>query len=317
MKKTSLWAILVLVAASLACNLPFISSSTSADNSTDSPEEPAASLPDSYDVVIENDAMLAPVDLSGAQRQVLLAKGAPNRFVLMFSDGLREETWYYDHLGYEVTFRNGEIYTDNNAAEPVDAMDFVTIYYPWQFNAAMGLSGLLRVTEVDTFAMESLEDAFQEDVSLVYLKGLDAGLRGEDLLFIRTIPVGEGAREFEIPVVQPTAQSDAGAAWALTASEAAHEGAHTYDVYCLYSDGLEDEYGDEKLWEFTDEGLWIDASYLLPKITENFYGVDDDEGGYYVNFHENDVTITGGFLEEDDSGNLAQITFTCVLTPAE
>ena len=312
MKKTFLWALVILVAASLACNLPFVSSS-----SPETQEAPAASLPDSYDVVIEDVAVLEPVDLSGAQRQVLLAKGTPNRFTLMFSDGMREETWYYDHLGYEVTFRNGDIFTDSDAAEPVDAVDFVTIYYPWQFNAAMGLSGLLQVTEVDTFAMETLEDAFQEDVSLVYLKGLDAGLRGEDLLFIRTIPVGEGARTFDISVAQPTSQPGTGATGALTAIEAAHEGSHAYDVYCLYSDGLEDEYGDEKLWEFTDEGLLIDASYLLPKITENFYGVDDDEGGYYVNFHENDVTITGGFLEENDSGNLVQINFTCVLTPAD
>lgn len=311
MKKTTLWAILVLVAASLACNLPFISSSNSPQ------EEPADALPDGYNVVIADASTLEPVDLSGAQRQVLLTRGTPNRFVLMFSDGMREETWYYDHLGYEVTFRNGEIFTDNDGAEPVDAADFVTVYYPWQFNAEMGLSGLLRVTEVDTFAMESLEDAFQEDVSLVYLKGLDAGLRGEDLLFIRTIPVGEGARTFDIPVSQPTSQPAANAPDNLTASEAAHLGTHSYEVYCLYSDGLEDEYSDEKVWEFTAEGLLIDDSYVLPKLGENFYGIDDGEGGYYVNFHENDVTITGGFLEEDASGHIVQIDFTCVLTPVE
>ena len=312
MKKTYIWAILMLVAASLACNLPFVSSSPD-----ESPDDLAASLPDEIDVEISDVSLLEPVALSGAQRQMLLAKGSPNRFTLMFSDGMREETWYYDHLGYEVTFRNGEIFMDDNSAEPVDAVDFVTIYYPWQFNAEMGLSGLLRVTEVDTFAMESLEDAFQEDVSLVYLKGLDVGLRGEDLLFVRTIPVGEGARTFDIPVSQPTAKPATDDADNLTASEAVHQGTHSYDVYCLYSDGVEDEYSDEKRWEFTDEGLLIDDSYALPKIRDNFYGIDDDEGGYYVNFHEGDVTITGGLLEEDGSGNMVQIDFTCVLTPAE
>ena len=104
MKKTYLWAILMLVAASLACNLPFVSSP-----SNDSPDDLAVALPDSYEVEISDASLLEPVDLSGAQRQVLLARGAPNRFSLMFSDGMREETWYYDHLGYEVTFRNGEI----------------------------------------------------------------------------------------------------------------------------------------------------------------------------------------------------------------
>jgi hypothetical protein len=274
-------------------------------------------LPDEFDVEIADASLLEPVALSGAQRQMVLAKGSPNRFTLMFSDGMREETWYYDHLGYEVTFRNGEIFTDDSSAEPVDAVDFVTIYYPWQFNAEMGLGGLLQVTEVDTFAMESLEDAFQEDVSLVYLKGLDVGLRGEELLFVRTIPVGEGARTFDIPVSQPTSQPAQDDVINLTASEAAHEGTHSYEVYCLYSDGLEDEYSDEKIWEFTDEGLLIDDSYTLPKIRDDFYGFDDEEGGYYVNFQEGGVTITGGFLEEDDSGNMVQIDFTCVLTPVE
>ncbi len=69
MKKTILWAIFVLVAASLACNLPFLSSST------DAQEEPAAVIPDSYDVIIKNETVLEPMDLSGAQRQVLLTKG--------------------------------------------------------------------------------------------------------------------------------------------------------------------------------------------------------------------------------------------------
>jgi hypothetical protein len=312
MKKTYLWAILILLAASLACNLPFFSSSAD-----ESPDDLAASLPEEVDVEIADASLLEPVPMSGAQRQLLLAKGSPNRFTLMFSDGMREETWYYDHLGYEVTFRNGEIFTEDNSADPVDAVDFVTIYYPWQFNAEMGLGGLLQVAEVDTFAMESLEDAFQEDVSLVYLKGLDAGLRGEDLLFVRTIPVGEGARTFDIPVSQPTSQSAPDDGLNLTASEAAHLGAHSYSVYCLYSDGLDDEYSDDKVWEFTDEGLLVDNSYTLPKISENFYGHDDEEGGYYVNFHEGDVTITGGFLEEDDSGHMVQIDFTCVLTPVD
>jgi hypothetical protein len=311
MKKTYLWAILILVAASLACNLPFVSSSD------DSPEDLAASLPDSYEVAVADASLLEPVALSGAQRQMLLAKGSPNRFTLMFSDGMREETWYYDHLGYEVTFRNGEIFTDDDSAEPVDAVDFVTIYYPWQFNAEMGLGGLLQVTEVNTFAMESLEDAFQEDVSLVYLKGLDVGLRGEDLLFVRTIPVGEGARTFDIPVSQPTSEPATDAPGDLTASEAIHQGTHSYEVYCLYSDGLEDEYSDEKMWEFTDEGLLIDDSYTLPKIRDDFYGLDDEEGGYYVNFQAGSVTISGGFLEEDDAGNMVQIDFTCVLTPTD
>ncbi len=107
MKKTYLWAILILLAASLACNLPFLSSSSS---SSASQEAPGAALPDDYDVVIADESVLEPVNLSGAQRQVLLAKGSPNRFTLMFLDGMREETWYYDHLGYEVTFRNGEIF---------------------------------------------------------------------------------------------------------------------------------------------------------------------------------------------------------------
>ena len=308
MKKTTLWAIFVLVAASLACNLPFISSST------DAQEEPAAVIPDSYEVIIKDEAVLEPMDLSGAQRQVLLTKGVPNRFMLMFLDGIREETWYYDHLGYEVTFRNGEIFSDSNDAEPVDAVDFVTIYFPWQFNAEMGLSGLLRVTEVDTFAMESLEDAFQEDVSLVYLKGLDVGLRGEELLFIRTIPVGEGAREFSISVEDQDIPSQDEPTVGLTTAEAVHLGTHTYEIYCVYSDELTDEYSESVTWAFSDEGVYYSGNGPYQKIGENRYGFTDDEGDLFISFQESVVTMWGDFLEEDESGNMVQISFTCALT---
>ena len=196
-------------------------------------------------------------------------------------------------------------------------MDFVTIYYPWQFNAEMGLSGLLRVTEVDTFAMESLEDAFQEDVSLVYLKGLDAGLRGEDLLYVRTIPVGEGAREFAIPVEDQKSPAGDESVAGLTAAEIAHQGTHSYDTYCVYSDGLTDEYTGSVSWTFSDEGVYYDDSGPYEQIAENHFGFDDDEGSFYIAFQENVITMTGGFPEEDEAGNWVWITFSCALTIAD
>lgn len=307
MKKTHSLAILILVVSSLACNLPFFQSSNNEDDQ--SSEES-----DTYEVVIEDKSVLEPIALSGAQRQVLLTKGEPNRFSLMFSDGMREETWYYDHLGYEVTFRNGDVYTENDGATPVDAIEFVTIYSPWQFNGGMGLSGLLVITEADSFAIESLKDAFLEDVSLVYLKGLDAGLRGDDLLFVRTIPVGEGARTFDIPVVQSEATSQPDTASEITNMEAMYSGTHTYDYYCKYSDGTVEEESDQVTWTFTDEAVFFDGDGPFSKITENYYGFKDDYGELFIHFKENVVTITGELIEQDDSGNQISVTFACALT---
>jgi len=310
MNKKIIWAVCLLILASLACQLPFLS--------VDDVDEVEKGLPgldtDTFDATVEDPNLLAAAPLSSAQRQVLLVKGHPNRFLMMFSEGLREETWYYDQFGYEVTFRNGDVFTESNGDSSEDWVDFVTIYLPWQFNNAMGLNELLAISEAETFAIESLAETFQEDLSLVYMKGLVAGLRGEDLLFVRTVPVGEGARTLNIPVAQPTAQSPSDAPGSLTAAEQTHSGTHSYQVYCTYSDGTSEELEESVTWSFTDEGVFIDEDGPFPKVNINSYGVSDENGDLFFYFQENAITHTGEILEITEEGDEISISWACVFT---
>lgn len=308
MDKKYFWAVCLLILASLACQLPFLSSENVDDNQTSLPGLDT----DTFDATIKDPNLLTPVPLSSAQRQVLLVKGQPNRFLIIFSDGLREETWYFDQFGHEVTFRNGEIFTESDADRLEDWLDFVTIYSPWQFNEAMGLNELLAISEAETFAIESLAEAFQEDLSLVYMKGLVAGLRGEELLFVRTVPVGEGARTLDIPVTQPTAQSPVDAPGSLTAAEQTHVGTHNYQVFCTYSDGTSEEGEESVTWAFTAEGLYIGGDGPYPKVNVNYYGISDEDGEFYFNIQENVVTVTAQFFDLNEEGERISISAICV-----
>ena len=320
MNKKLLWIVVVLIAASLACGLPFMGSGdeTSSGSTNDDNGLPGADT-DTYDVSVKNAALLEPVELSPAQRQVLTVKGPPNRFTLTFSDEMREECWYYDHLGYQVTFRNGDTYTEDNAGTPVDAAGIVSIYYPWQFNGQMGLSELLTVSETESFAVESLEEAFQEDMSIVYLKGLDVGFRGGKILYIRSIPIGEGAREMAISVeVVETIEAEEVPEEAETESEPVsfeevHAGTHIYQMTCIYSDGTSEDVADETTWEFKEDGLYFNGDGPFPKIAENYYGLQDETGGFFFMFTRDNVVISGSFVETDDNGDDSILTFSCTL----
>jgi len=324
MNKKFLWTFVIFIAASLACCLPFVgsgdeASSGNTEDLTDSDGGLLGMDTDTYEMTVENAALLDPVTLSPAQRQILTVKGSPNRFTIMFSDELREETWYYDHLGYQVTLRNGEVYTESDAGTPVDAVDFVSVYYPWQFNGQMGLSELLAVSETESFAVESLEEAFQEDLSLVYLQGLDAGFRGDQILYIRAIPVGAGARDMPVTVevTEPAEASeepeqpvsDSG----LTLIEQAHEGTHTYQMTCMYSDGTSDSEADEITWQFSEEGVYFDEYGPFPKIAENYYGLDDESDGFFLMFSMDTIVWSDSFIKADEDGNPITITFSCTL----
>jgi hypothetical protein len=300
---------LVLLFAGLACNLPLGLGGGS---------EPDAGLPDveseSFTVNAADETLLAPVDLSGAQRQVLAVRGIPNRFMVRFSEELREETWYYDVAGYDITFRNGETYTENQTDPvPVDLV-LESDYVPWWFNGAMGLSELLVISGSDAFAVESLEEVFMEEVSLVTLPGLDAGFRGEELLFVRALPMG--AAEFQMVMaedaVEPVEQPGAGSG--LTAAELAHEGTHTYNVYCTYSDGLVDEYSDTITWTFTGDAVYYDDIESYPWVDENYYALTDDLGAITIYFKENVITITSEFPEENADGEVVMISGVCAYT---
>jgi len=318
MNKKFLWTFVIFIAASLACCLPFVGSSDEASSgNTEDLTDSDGGLPgmdtDTYKMTVENAALLDPVTLSPAQRQILTVIGSPNRFTIMFSDELREETWYYDHLGYQVTLRNGEVYTESDAGTPVDAVDFVSVYYPWQFNGQMGLSELLAVSETESFAVESLEETFQEALSLVYLRGLDAGFRGDQILYIRAIPIGGGARYMSVTDEVTEVLDQPASATGLPAIEQAHVGTHAYQMTCTYSDGTSESEADEITWQFSEEGVYFDEYGPFPKIAENYYGLDDESDGFFLMFSMDTIVWSDSFIKADEDGNPITITFSCTL----
>lgn len=327
MKKIYFGLLIVFLSISLACSLPFISGEDD-ENSMDE----AGSLPqldsETFDATVKNTALLEPLPLSPAQRQVLSVRRQPNRFLLQFTEGMRQETWYYDQLGYQVTFRNGEIYAEREfEVAPGEGILF-SIYYPWQFNQQMGLSELLAISQTETFAYESLEESFGEDLSIVYLKGVDVGFREGRVLYIQTIPLGEGAKENtsdyvveEAPTIEvlpsPTPMEESEGT-TLTAEELAHQGTHTYHIQCDYSDGVVDDFNDEVTWEFTEEGLYIDGDGPIPpRNIDNFYMISDEDLNLSFIIEADLVREDGSFLSEDDQGNPVEISFTCIYTVAD
>ena len=302
MKKIFFWLAFVLLLSGLACNLPFGLGGGS---------EPLANHPaaddDNFTANITDEGLLEPTDLSGSQRQVLSVRGVPDRFMLHFSDGMREETWYYDAQGYTITFRNGETYTED-VGDPVPAaLVLKSVYTPWLFNGAMSLSELLAVSGSEAFTIESLDEIFGEAVSLVTMAGLDAGFRGGKLLFVRTVPLD--SLQPEAAMAEPQAENSG-----LTAAEQRHVGSHTYQVFCSYSDGTTED-GEETIqWSFTGEGLYYDEDGPYPQTGENFYGLSDDTGEIYFYFQDDVVTLTGEFFQSGAEGEKILVSFVCVLS---
>jgi hypothetical protein len=331
MKKQYFAALIILMGALLACRLPFIGGDNSEEGvEPDQVNESIAGMPafdrDTFEAKIEDPGLLAPVTLSPAQLQIIGVQGAPNRFVLQFNEGMRQETWYFDRMGYEVTFRNGEIFAERKFEVTPGEAIFYSVYSPWQFNRAMGLSELLSVTETETFAYESLTETFGEALSIAYLKGLDVGFRGDQVLYIRTIPLGAGAKAgspgFVLAqptqnVVQPTTVVGYDGL-NLTPEELIHQGTHTYHLQCSYSDGTIEDLYDQVTWEFKEEGLYMNGDGpFSARNTDNFYDLIFEDFVMYVTFEETYVRQDGSYYEEDENGNLVQISVICTWTLAD
>mgnify|MGYP001086064192 CR=1 FL=1 len=333
MKKKTTLAIFILLVTLVACKQPFVGVEneeieTETKQSTDVP----GSLPqldsETFDASVTDPDLLEPVSLSPAQAQILNINGAPNRFLLQFSEGMRQETWYFDRLGYEVTFRNGEIYTEKEVeVQPGEAI-FYSIYNPWEFNNEVGLPELLTVTGSETFAYESLKEAFDEDLSIAYLKGLDVGFRGEQVLYIRTIPLGEGAREGSpefvleqsttIEILPTATVSFSPEDSALTPEELNHQGTNNYHIQCSYSDGYSEDLYDEITWEFEEEGLYIDDDGPFPpRNIDNFYSFHDEDFSSDFIIQADFIEENANYYDEDDDGTLVEISVICTYTLAE
>ncbi len=193
-KRRSLILTLSLLALfSLACNL------TAVVGSQPTPETPIQEgLNQDYPVNISAEAV-PQYALTVAQRNKIANHGYPDRFLISFStktlaDGeriaLRQETWYYDDTGYQVVFRNGAVFTENNGAPVESAGLGSTGYQPERFTQAMDLESVLAVTGENGFFAQPMEAGLVENGQIVFLKGLSVGFQDGKLKYVETLPLG-------------------------------------------------------------------------------------------------------------------------------
>lgn len=141
-----------------------------------------------------------PYTLSPAQTDVLISRGYPEAFTLLFYeeesvDGslqdVRLESWDYYSLGVGYTFINGDLTAE-------DALDITEIgqlapmpYYPEQFGAYMSLEEVLAAAALDTYIEIPLEKEFLEDGDLYYGESITFGLVDGELRYLEALALIE------------------------------------------------------------------------------------------------------------------------------
>ncbi len=197
----------LLLVLSLACNLPFLAQEKISRDNDGIQEGLVQNVPlESFPV--DTQGYL----LSGAQQNILTEYGYPNRFLIQFFDlqlhsgdqvEIRQESWYYDQMGYEIIFRNGEKFTDKKT-DPLTAPGLhSTAYQPEHFILDMSLLDVLFVTGENGYYAESMPAEFIEDGMMVFLKGLSAGFENGQLRYVETLPLGNAG--VSSPSKQPAA----------------------------------------------------------------------------------------------------------------
>jgi hypothetical protein len=181
--------IIILIATSFSCNLP------GQDSPTNQIE---TGLVQNYQPAISA-AAVPKYGLSEEQQTQLSTNGYPDRFTILFFkdtllDGqiidIRQESWYYDDVGYEIVFRNGEKFTESTG-QPVTSPELgKTAYRPEDFIAGMNLDAVVAASEENGYYREPTDNALIKDGSLVFLKGLTVGFVGDALKYIETLPLG-------------------------------------------------------------------------------------------------------------------------------
>ncbi len=193
-KATILAVCCLLLVLSLACNLPFLGQEETIRENYGIQEGLVQNVPlEMYQ------ANLQGYLLSAAQQNTLSDYGYPDRFLIHFFDlqlhsgervKIRQESWYYDQIGYEIIFRNGKIFTYKKT-DPVTSPGLQsTAYQPEHFTLDMSLGDVLFVTGENGYYAEPMPGELFENGKIVFLKGLSAGFENGQLRYLETIPLG-------------------------------------------------------------------------------------------------------------------------------
>ena len=251
---------IVLILAALACNLPGSSSNN-------------GQLPDG---LTENYSLPSNATLSGAfnysseQEAVIQNHGSPTRFLILFGEAARQETWIYDLTGYTVVFRDGVKVSEKSVDAVYKEGMYATTYSPNLFYEGMTVDEVVLATGKNDFMLTSVPEL--EHMRLMDMEGLTIGLVNDRVSYIETIPA--------LTETQLTADDF----FSLTPEEAANQGKHTYvGSFTVDGETYQDDYGELE-FVFDGSGMQMGVEgYFLPfeRIGQNQY-YSETEGGITI-----------------------------------
>ena len=135
--------------------------------------------------------------LSTQQQEVLSEYGYPDSFLILFYENtlpngqrapIREETWYYHQSAYEITYRNGEKYTESHQQPETEEL-FHTPYRPEMFIREMEMEQVLAVAGQDTYVEDPIEKILLGNADLYFTEGLIFGISDGELRYLETVPL--------------------------------------------------------------------------------------------------------------------------------
>ena len=169
----------------------------------------------SQDIVLKD-----PYTYSSAQMAVIEDLGYPARFMIIFGEDSRQETWFYDNFNYKIAFIAGEKVSDQYSSPGSAEGLYKTDYRPDQFYRGMGIDEIVLSTGSNDFALTSISEMV-ENGRLMHLNGLSIGLIDGQISFVETYPA---QTEETASAAEPTNNES------LTPEEMANEGIHTYSA---------------------------------------------------------------------------------------
>lgn len=277
-KSVSLLTLTLLVLAALACSLPMLDSSQQ--------------LPDGLveDYSLPADAALDNTFSYSAEQQAVIQQyGSPTRFIILFEENARQETWMYDTSGYTVVFLDGVKIAEKTEAPEYRESMYATIHSPNLFYQGMTVDDIVLATGKSKFMLTSIEG--MEGVRLMDLEGLSIGLLDKTISYVETIPaLTESLLTPEDFVQQPN----------RTPEELANAGTHFYVAsFTVDGESYQEDFGEIEFTFLQDEVLstYEGETLLYNQTGPNQYYTDAD-GGVAITF------TTEGFimvLQSDDA----------------
>jgi hypothetical protein len=147
---------------------------------------------DTYDAVyIENAAYDTDDDaryvLSDDQNAAIAGHGAPDGFVMLYAEGMRQETWFYYGDGLVIDYLGGVETGRGQDAALAQSGASGAAYRPDMFAEGMTPGTALFAAGIDSFVVEPMDDALVSGGALYYADGIVLGFVDDALCYVETI----------------------------------------------------------------------------------------------------------------------------------